>query len=74
MKKIVAGGFLGLVGAIWKSSIVISIGDFLSYESGFMGRFLESVFTSGKGFSYLCAVAILIIGIVLIIKGLLEKE
>ncbi len=75
MKKVIAGGFLSLVGSIWAAVICLTASANLvnSWDSG-LGRFWSTVSEFKLMVPFVIAAAFVVIGIVLAAVGLFSRD
>ena len=75
MKKALVGGFLSLVGSIWAMVIMLVAGSNLVTEwNTEAGRFWSTVTDLRLMFPFILAAVIAVIGIIVMVIGLIEKD
>ncbi len=75
MKKILAGGFLSLIGSIWSLACCVAAGsNLVDGWSTPPGRFLTSVAQLGLTFPFVVSALAVVLGLVLMGFGLFSKE
>lgn len=75
MKKILAGGFLSLVGTIWALAILVSASNnlVLSWDSE-IGRFLSTIIEMKMIFPLVLCVACIAFGIIMMLVECFKKD
>lgn len=75
MKKVVAGGFLSLIGTIWSLAIMVYVGnDLVSSWSTPPGRFLTTAAERDMVFPLILSVGLVLIGILMMLIECFRKE
>lgn len=74
MKKIIAGGFLALIGMMGISTCYLLAGQSLSTAWSF-NRYLSTIFEAGGlGLEFILSAAMLILGLLLIFGNISKKD
>lgn len=75
MKKIVAGGFLSLIGSVWLLPILLTaVIEPTSEWTTPPGKLLTSIMESGMILFFIIAVVLIISGIILIVHGISQED